>query len=367
MTDVDNTQAPSRSKWKAFNLIYLTYYFLGWFLQTPGVVDIVAIVVGLALFLPLYSAAYEKTGTRYLPHIAAMELLSWVLTPFAGIQGVFHVYACVQSGFQRPAKRAIALIAGLSVAHLAFCLVTAQTIYTMTFTIVIGLLTGIACIGGASGIEREQTLLRSQVRERQQARIAERERIAHDLHDLLGHTLTMVALKSEVADKMIERDPQRAREEIRDVAKAARSALTDIRAAVYDMTITTVDAELALAKQALDAAGVALEIRNAVPPLSPPAGKALGLTIREAATNIVRHADASRAVIAFDQVDDRLQLTVSDNGEGAKDTNTQGSGLAGVKKRIAALGGETTISSDGGMHISITLPLDVAASIGANQ
>ena len=95
--------------------------------------------------------------------------------------------------------------------------------------------------------------------EQQRATLAERERIAHDLHDLLGHTLTMVAVKSELAAKLIDKNPKQAQQEITDVSDAARDALKEIRAAVYDMTVTTVEAEIELARQALDAAGVSPE------------------------------------------------------------------------------------------------------------
>ncbi|MEO0576318.1 MAG: sensor histidine kinase [Pseudomonadota bacterium] len=352
----------SVARWKAFNLVYLLYYFMGWFFVAPTFTDVAAITFALAIFLPVYATAFEGSGNKYLPHIAIMEILSWVLSPFAGIHGVFHVYACVQAAFQRPSKRAIALIAGLTVCQLIFSLVTKQNPYNAFFSLMIGILTSIACIGAASGMERERRLKRSQVLERQRARVAERERIAHDLHDLLGHTLTMVALKSDVADKLMDKDPERARGEIRHVAQAARDALKDIRAAVYDMTVTTVDAEIEMAKRALDAAGVSLEVRNSLPPLSPPVGKALGLTIREAATNIVRHANASTAVIAFDTEGETLQLVVSDNGTGSTKPSSGGSGLAGLKKRIAELGGETAIEQVNGMRISVTLPLDRLAT-----
>ncbi|MEM8548078.1 MAG: sensor histidine kinase [Pseudomonadota bacterium] len=347
----------SSNGWKLFNLLYLLFYFTAWLFQRPGTTDVVAILIALVVFLPLFFDAYEDATTRVIPHILAMELLCWALTPFNGIAGVFHVYACVQAGYQRPAQRALLLIATLNLAFVAFALLTDYAWPAVVFSVLISVLTGIACMASAASIEREALQQRSRVREQQEARIAERERIAHDLHDLLGHTLTMVALKSEVADKLIDVDPGRARQEIREVAEASRTALKDIRAAVYDMTVTTVDAEIALARRALDAAGVSLDVRNTVPPLSPPAGKALGLTIREAATNIVRHAGARHAVIDFEQRGEALCMTVSDDGRGATQPS-EGSGLTGLRKRITELGGRTEIESQGGLQIRVILPMD---------
>ncbi len=293
-----------------------------------------------------------------------MELIAWALMPFAGIQGVFHVYACVQSGFQRPARHALLLIAGLSAAYLAFALFAGLPWFTIGFDLMFGALIGIACMGGAEGIERETKLRRSRVLEKQRATLAERERIAHDLHDLLGHTLTMVALKADLAGKLMARDPQRAKEEVNEVAQAARDALKDIRSAVYDMTATTVETEIALARTALDAAGVELEVVNNLPDITPPMGKALGLTIREATTNIVRHSKADSARIAISQHEDRLRLEVADNGIADERAINEGSGLAGLRKRISALGGETEINRQHGMQILVSLPLAGIANPG---
>jgi two-component system sensor histidine kinase DesK len=196
------------------------------------------------------------------------------------------------------------------------------------------------------------------VLERQRATLAERERIAQDLHDLLGQTLTTVALKAEVAKKLVDRDPERAKQEFDEVAAAARQALDEIRAAVYDMTATSVENEIALARQALEAAGVTLHVDSDLPPLAPQLGKALGLTIREATTNIVRHSGADTARIDIGQEGRRLSLTVADNGHGIQASSTEGAGLAGLRLRIRTLGGDTAIEQEHGMRIRVNLPLD---------
>lgn len=365
MSDDSDNHTGSNLGWKFFNLAYLGIYFTGWFWQPVGSSDVLAIVVAIAVFMPIYFHAFERSAPAFIPHIIAMELICWALLPFAGVHGVFHVYACVQSAFQRPARRALVLIGSLTAAYIGYASLRGLPLFQIGFDVMFGLLIGIACIAGAEGIEREGRLRRSRVLERQRATLAERERIAHDLHDLLGHTLTMVALKSELASKLMTRDPERARGEIADVADAARNALKDIRAAVYDMTATTVDTEIALARNALDAAGVTLEVVNNLPDITPPMGKALGLTIREATTNIVRHSRADAARIDIDRQDGRLQLSVSDNGVADERSASEGAGLAGLRQRIAALGGETTIRRQQGMQILVSLPLNAGAGPGA--
>ncbi len=359
--DIDDKTNGSRDGWQAFNLVYLAIFFTGWIWQAPGTSDFIAAAIAIAIFLPVYFHAYEGSTPRYVLNAGVMELIAWGMAPFAGIHGVFHVYACVQCAFQRPRRRAIWLIVGFSAAYVAYGLLFIEPVYIIGFDLMFGLIIGFACIAAADGIERERKLRRSRVLERQRATLAERERIAHDLHDLLGQTLTTVALKAEVATKLIDRDPARAKQEFDEVAGAARKALSEIRAAVYDMTATSVENEIALARQALTAAGVALDVTSDLPPLAPPVGKALGLTIREATTNIVRHSGADAARIEIGRDGARLSLTVADNGHGGSEGPTEGSGLAGLRKRVAALGGETDIERDGGMRIRVSLPMDAVA------
>lgn len=350
--------AERRYGWVFFNLVYLAFFFVGWLWDPPGRVDVVAALVGVALFLPLYFHAFERSEPRFIANAAGMELIAWGLAPFAGIHGVFHVYACVQCAFQRPRRRAMWLIAAFTLAYLVFGLLFVQPGFVIIINLFFGTVIGFACIAAADGIEREQRLKRSRVLERQRATLAERERIAQDLHDLLGQTLTTVALKAEVARKLIDRDPQRARQELDEVAAAARQALDEIRAAVYDMTATSVENEIALARQALDAAGVSLQVSSSLPPLAPQVGKVLGLTIREATTNIVRHSGADAARIDIGENGERLSLIVTDNGRGGDGPLTEGAGLAGLRRRIADLGGETAIERGRGMRIRVSLPLD---------
>ncbi len=343
--------------WRLFNLGYLLFYFTGWLWQPPQAADLIAAGLAIGVFLPAYFLAFQCNDRRALPYIVIMEGISWATAGFAGTHGVFHTYACVQSAFQQPRRRALLLIGLLTIAQAGFALVSNQPTITIIFNLIFGIFIGIACIATAEGIQRERRLKRTQVLERQQATLAERERIAHELHDLLGHTLTMVALKAEVAAKLLQRDPDRAGEEMREVASAARSALGEIRAAVYDMTATSVESEIDRARLALDAAGVDLQISGEVPrTLAPALGKTLGLSIREATTNIVRHSQASAARIALDQADDRVELVIADNGVGPTSTR-EGAGLSGLRHRVEALGGDASIEREGGMQIRIRLPL----------
>ena len=135
---------------------------------------------------------------------------------------------------------------------------------------------------------------------RRLAALAERERIGRDLHDLLGHTLSMVALKSELAGKLLDRDPLAARREIDEVGRVARDALSQVRRAVSGIRAAGLAAELASAKLLLESDGVAFRYERADVALTPELETALALTLREAVTNIQRHARAQHAQVTLE-------------------------------------------------------------------
>src|SRR5258708_18085142 len=142
--------------------------------------------------------------------------------------------------------------------------------------------------------KRADTKLRMAHEEIEQlAAVAERERIARDLHDVLGHTLSVIVLKAELAGRLIERDPQRAAQEIADVERTARTALSEVRAAIGGYRSQGLPAEMELARNTLQAAGVALACESPLPQLHAAEDTVLCLAVREAVTNIVRHAHAT--------------------------------------------------------------------------
>ena len=184
--------------------------------------------------------------------------------------------------------------------------------------------------------------------------MSERERIAQDLHDLLGQTLTMVALKSEVAVKLFDKKPEQAKRELEEIRNAARIALKDVREAVAGMNKTTLRAELKRAHQILATAGVSLEVRGKVPELCPTSDQVLGLTVRETMTNIVRHSRANKAQLIIEVIDNDLRIIVKDNG--TAEMISEGSGLAGLRKRIENLGGTTQLELTPGLMVSMQIP-----------
>lgn len=186
------------------------------------------------------------------------------------------------------------------------------------------------------------------------SRLAERERIARDLHDVLGHTLSVVVLKSELAGKVMEGDPERARREIREVEEIARKALSEVREAISGYRSEGLDAEIVRAQTALDAAGVKLEFPARSPQLAPAEETVLSLIVREAVTNIVRHAQATRCRLAIEIVGGCTALTVEDDGRGG--ILEEGNGLRGMRERAESLGGRLRIESGAGTRLHVEIP-----------
>lgn len=175
-----------------------------------------------------------------------------------------------------------------------------------------------------------------------QAILEERERVARDVHDVLGHTLTVIALKSELAGKLLERDPERAQTELREITNLARESIEEVRQTVAGLKVQSLFEEITATSQALESAGIDLQREgSAWPDLDsiPAVNQAIfAWVIREATTNIIRHTGASRATIKLD----RSNLTITDNGVGIP-PDAAGHGLEGLKARVEQVGGTLSI------------------------
>jgi two-component system sensor histidine kinase DesK len=197
-------------------------------------------------------------------------------------------------------------------------------------------------------------LLMAQDEAQRMAKVAERERIGRDLHDLLGHTLSLIVLKSELASKLAESDPARAAAEIRDVERISREALSQVRSAVQGYR-SGIDQEFAAAQRALAAAGVRVEASVESPELPASQENVLAMALREAVTNVVRHAGATVCRLRVRRVENWCELEVSDDGRGGP--LEEGNGLSGMRQRVEALGGILERDGSRGTLLRIRVPV----------
>jgi two-component system sensor histidine kinase DesK len=188
----------------------------------------------------------------------------------------------------------------------------------------------------------------------------ERERIARDLHDILGHTLSVIILKSELAGRLVEQNAKRAQAEIADVENISRKALAEVREAIRGYHAGDLPAEFARAQATLEAAGIVVERHYDKIDISAPQERVLVLALREAVTNIVRHAQAQHCRIQLRNTDGVYRLDVYDDGRGG--VSEQGLGIRGMRHRVESGGGNVSWTSSAGTTLTITLPISSASS-----
>jgi two-component system sensor histidine kinase DesK len=193
------------------------------------------------------------------------------------------------------------------------------------------------------------------------ARVAvaeERERFSRDLHDLLGHTLSVMVVKAQAVRRLVAQDPEAAAQHAADIEKIGRRALVDVRQAVDAMRAPSLGEELDGAQRALDAAGIATTVdRSGITPTST-ADELLAWVVREGATNVLRHSGASACQITLADADGGTALTIADDGAGASAAPTMRlGGIEGLRSRLAAAGGELSVErEDDGFRLVATVP-----------
>lgn len=336
-------------------LVYLVFFFIKYLFVTPSAIELTAVIATVVVFLALYFNGHWHRGKSLWWNIAGLVGIAILWGPYNSGASVFFIYGASFAAFTGPPKRAAAGVAAV----VATAMVTAYFVQqdpTYWFPpLLFGSLVGTINIYYAEQARKDAAIRLSQEETRQLARVAERERISRDLHDLLGHTLSVIALKAELAGKLVERDPQRAAYEIREVEQVARSALAQVREAVAGFRQRGITGELDHARVALKAAAVELEVEGEPPQLAPEDEAVLSLVLRESVTNVIRHAKASHCLIAFRNGDGELMLEVRDDGQGAG--HARGNGVEGMRARLAEAGGRFEIAGDFGTRVRAWVPV----------
>jgi two-component system sensor histidine kinase DesK len=339
--------------------------FVGWkyLFVGPTAIEWLLLTVTAFGFIPLYFYSQWCRGTRMQLVIAATCAFGAIWsTQNVGASTFFIFAGGMCAGILSLPMAYGTLAAVLGAALLTGLAMPRNTVEFLFPALVVGTLVGLAAITEARVARARLALLRKQEEVEQLATIAERERISRDLHDLLGHTLSLITLKAELAGKLFERDPAACRKEIGDIERSARAALSEVRSAVSGYRQSGFAHELDNARASLAAARVELHADIESVNLPAAAENVMSLALREAVTNIVRHAGASSCQLSLLTEQGVLVLRIADNGQRlhASSEVRRGNGLSGMGERAAALGGVLAVRIEQGLALELRLPLGLA-------
>jgi two-component system sensor histidine kinase DesK len=344
------------------NLVWLAY--TGFFFIDPIMthhldlwLETLAVFAAFLIVFYYYVTTCNKAIQYWM--IAATFLLGAISMPWNGGGCTFFIYA---AGFFPFAVASARKTLAFFLLEIAACAAEARFLH-VSWPQAIMAISLLLIVGGGNIFFAREKRANNKLRKAYEeieaiAAVAERERIARDLHDVLGHTLSVITLKAELAGRLIHSDPTRAASEIAEVESTARHALAEVREAIGGYRARGLAAEIESARRALDTAGVTLIAEF------PPEGSStltaaeetvLALALREAVTNIVRHARAKTCRLRFITEENHRRLIVEDDGEHA--LTREGNGLRGMRERVESIGGQLSLSRERGTRLLIELPL----------
>jgi len=348
-----------RGRWvvRAVALLYSAYLFL-----MPTYRHSFAIwmecAAFYAAFLILFFLAAKGAGRRQTVAFVLFFLLAFLYYPVSPRAYAVFVYPFAMLCLYLSRLRTLfltlaAMMVGVvaEIRYLGRPLVIAEEI--LFFCVIVGL----SNFAFAQQSRTNSLLERANSEIERLSQEAERERIARDLHDLLGHTLTVITVKLDLARRLLSRDSDRARIEIVEAEQTARNALAEVREAVSGYRAEGLAAEISRARRSLLSADVKLTTTLAPVNLSSSQVNVLCLALREAVTNVVRHAQATVCHVALLEKDRTIHFTIEDNGMGEQ--IREGNGLRGMRERLQSVAGAVKVINlpNGGTGLEITLPL----------
>ena len=316
-----------------------------------------------AAFLILYFLVAELTGRRQTVAFVLFFLFIFLYYPLNQQAYLLFVYPFATLCFFLTRLRTLFLVLITMMAGVvAETLYLGRPSYTAESVLLLCVILGLSNFAFAQQARTNSLLERANSEIERLTQEAERERIARDLHDLLGHTLTVITVKLDLARRLLSHDTSydfvRARNEIVEAEQTARNALAEVREAVSGYRAEGLDAEIGRARRSLLSADVKLTTTLAPVNLSSSQVNVLCLALREAATNIVRHAHATVCHVALLEKDSRIYFTIEDNGRGGQ--ICEGNGMRGMRERVQSVAGAVKLTglANGGTSLELTLPLE---------
>lgn len=327
------------------SLAYLAIFFVNLYFNPVSGLTLVAVIAAIITFLVCYFRAYWCQGRELVFYIVAIFFIGAAMTEVNFGASVFFVYSAVFCAFLNTQRTALCALVMVISAIGLFSAITQQTSYFWIPAVLFSFIIGLMMVHQAEVDRKNKAIKLSQQQIQALAKTAERERIGRDLHDILGHSLSVITLKSELASKMIDKNMplEKIRDEIKAVETLSRDTLAQVRGAVSGYNQATIDTELLQAKVATEAADIALLTEIMIEPLDANIESQLALILREAITNIIRHADTEKAWVSLVYNHGNIEMSIKDQGSiGRYQAN---SGLNNMRERISKIGGSMTVES----------------------
>ena len=341
-----------------FGLLWLAAPLVAFVFSDPTPVQIALVAVGLPAFAYLFLTAVWWPTPRW-GHLAGMVVVAVVLTLAANeVWAFMFLWAASAAGAQLGSHENALAVGGIT-AIAAGTLALAGSGGDLFWGITSGVLTLGTMWLLIGGLLRRNAELREARAELAELAVAEeRLRFARDLHDLLGHDLSLIALKAELAGKLLPERIDDAATEVSQIKALTRNALSQVRAAVEGYRRPTLAGELAGARAALEAADIELSVEQPNVALDPDSESVLAWTVREGATNVLRHSGARHASITVRPGPAGTEVEISDDGHGETGAPDAGHGLEGLRERALSIGGELEVgaAAEGGFRLRVSVP-----------
>ena len=342
-------------------LINLIFYIIPLFTVRFELWQYISMAAALLLFLFCYFWAYRCSRSDMHWPIAGIVLIASLITPVNPGSISMFAYAGFFIGYANPSNRYLAAIAAL-IALLVILDLTLTIHWPHFLHIGVPIVLGVSFLGWI-----EQQTMRKRLQEqrsadeiKQLAAMVERERIGRDLHDILGHTLSSIILKADLAEKLLARQQAAAaQQQLTELSQIARDALSQVRQSVSGYKHQGLAAEVSKLLARLRDAGFQAVLTGEIPQLAGRQETALILVLTELVTNVIRHSKGDSCRLSFVQQGHEVTICLSDNGQ--RSEIKEGNGISGLRERLAAIGATLALQQHDGVTARIQLPLQESA------
>lgn len=332
-------------------LIYLAMLFIGLSFTHTSTQTWLGTIASIFIFLILYFRGYWVCGHAIIKYMAAITILGLGVATFNPGSSVYIIFACAFAPALQSIKKGIIAVLTIISIMLGFSWFYGLSYFFYFPATVFSLLVSFVNIYQAELAKKNKLIKQSQEEVQHLARSAERERIARDLHDVMGHTFSMITIKAQLARKLLDTDAAQAKQELAELESASRQALAEIRGVVTNYRKRDLNEELTLAKKLLDAAEIDANIDVDIAQLPERFNEAIAYIIREGVNNIVKHSDCRSCDIQLKQHDSQIELQIKDDGDVTY--YEDGNGLNGIRERVQNINGGLQVLIEEGFTIRV--------------